>query len=380
MLTYHHIGGRNGTYPLPLKNGPLLKDFQLILYDADANCLAQMKDAEHDAWGKVTVFPYCIGEKTGTGNFNLNFHPTTNSLYPFNEEYKEYNFVNNPIYGEYSFGDACKHMKSIELDLYALEDVLRIEKISTIDFLSLDVQGAEYDILNGAKDLIAKNCIGIQLEVEFVKLYQHQKTFSDINCLMESLGFELLELSSFGRFAPMSLPIGFRGSEQPLYGEAVYIKAFNKLALSNEPELLYKAALFSLIYQKMGLCLKFLTQATKTQCTTPAPLYKQILLEIWKLFEESNHIKLPKLSQLFSNEKFQNYYGQSRTSTAINLNLDPIRKYTQQLLPTVETLRRNEAPPLEKILKKYGLEEVAETVQKQRHFETNCFLELADQL
>lgn len=383
MITYHHIGGRNGTYPLPLKKGPLLKDFQLILYDADTNCLDQMKTAEYDAWGKVTVFPFCIGEKTGVSNFHLNFHPTTNSLYPTNEEYKEYNIVNNPIYGEYSIGDACKHMSTIELDLYSLEDVLRRTKIPSIDFLSLDVQGAEYDILYGAKDLLEKNCIGIQLEVEFAKLYQDQKTFSDINCLMESLGFELLELGSFGRFAPISLPIGFRGSEQPLYAEAVYIKTYSKLAQNNDIELLCKGALFSLIYKKLGLCLKFLTEATKIAEENPIVpdlLYKHLLLDIWQIFLESQHIKIPKLSQLFSNEKFQNYYNLNKAPCAVNLDLKPLKEYTQQLLPQIENMKRSDTVPLEKILVKYGLDDVAEVVKQQRYFETNCFLRLSEQL
>lgn len=384
MINYHHIGGRNGTFPLPLKHGPLLQDFHLVLYDADTNCLDQMKAAEYNAWGQVSVFPYCIGEKTGTGHFNLNFHPTTNSLYPFNDEYQEYNFVHNPIYGEYAFGDACKHMKSIELELYSLEDVLRITKIPSIDFLSLDVQGAEYDILNGARNLLEKNCIGVQLEVEFVKLYQSQKTFSDINSLMENLGFELLELGSFGRCAPISLPIGFRGLEQPMYAEAVYIKKFNKLVQNNDEELLYKGALFSLIYKKLGLCLKFLTEAAKIaehkKSDASLPLYKQLLLEIWKLFLDSKHIKLPKLSQLFSNEKFQNYYNQNKTPETVTLDLQHVKEYTKDLLPIIEKMQRNDCLPLEKILIEYGLDDIAKDVQKQRNFETTCFLELSELL
>ena len=61
MITYHHIGGRNGTYPLPLKNSLLLSEFHLILYDADTNCFEQMKGVDQNSWGKVSVFPYCIG-------------------------------------------------------------------------------------------------------------------------------------------------------------------------------------------------------------------------------------------------------------------------------------------------------------------------------
>lgn len=382
MITYHHIGGRNGTYPLPLKNSPFFNEFHLILYDADANCFEQMKGKEQDSWGKVDVYPYCIGGKTGKKPFHLNFHPTTNSLYPFNDEFKEYNFVNNPIYGEYAFGDACKLVQSIDLDLFSLEDALTASKITQIDYLSLDVQGAEYDILDGAKTLLEANCVGIQLEVEFVQLYKNQKTFSDINDLMNSMGFELLELGSFGRCAPISLPMGFRGLEQPLYAEAVYIKNANHLAQEGNVAQLYKAALFSLIYKKLGLCLLYLkkiSELTQNEISAePNSLYVTCLKEIWSLYEESQHIKLPKLSQLFSNEKFQNYYGlKEKASDSTN---DSIRlAQLKNLLPTVQRVKKEPVSALEKLLEKYGLLEVAEIVKQNRLFEVDCFSQLVEE-
>ena len=383
MITYHHIGGRNGTYPRPLKNGPLLNDFHLILYDADINCLEQMKHAEHYAWGKVDVYPYCIGGKTGTRPFHLNFHPTTNSLYPFNEEFKEYNLVDKPLYGEYVFGDACKRIKSIDLDLFSFEDALARSKITTVDFLSLDVQGAEYDILEGAKKLLHKNCVAIQLEVEFVQLYKDQKTFSDINYLMESMGFELLELGSFGRCAPISLPIGFRGQEQPLYAEAVYIKKIDHLVKEQNIGLLYKGALFSLLYKKLGLCLKFLDKISKISWieinSNSNLLYMRCLLEIWALFEESKHIRLPQLSQLFSNERFQDYYGMKEKASDVVCAVGPVKEYMKNIWPVVKQLGEQETSELENLLEKYGLEEVASVVREARGLEVNCFIELLEQ-
>lgn len=375
MITYHHIGGRNGTYPLPLKNSPLLEEFHLILYDADANCFEQMKKTTQQAWGKVDVYPYCIGGKTEKRPFYLNFHPTTNSLYRFNEAFNEYNLVNNPLYGEYVFGDACQHMASIELHLLSLEEAMRRSNIPTVDFLSLDVQGAEYDILEGAKSLLQRQCVGIQLEVEFVKLYQDQKTFSDINQLMESMGFELLDLGAFGRCAPISLPIGFRGHEQPLYAEAVYIKKPDELIKEKNLDLLYKGALFSLIYKKLGLCLKFLNKISEqtTLQNHNGCLYQQCLTDIWLSHQDHQHLKFPKLSQLFSNEQFQNYYGLKENSSKIEDKNNLLTRQMKEIFPMVQHLAQEPISPLENILKKYGLDDVSEVVKETRIFETNCF-------
>ena len=57
MITYHHIGGRNGTYPLPLADSILLRYFH-----ADENCFKQMKKVEQKGWWKFSVYPYCIGK------------------------------------------------------------------------------------------------------------------------------------------------------------------------------------------------------------------------------------------------------------------------------------------------------------------------------
>lgn len=385
MITYHHIGGRNGTFPLPLKKGPLLNDFHLVLYDADENCFEQMQQAQQkEDWGQISVYPYCIGGVSGEGKFHLNFHPTTNSLYPFNEDYKDYNFVSNALYGEYLFGDACKLMRSVPIELMSLEDALSTSNIPAVDFLSLDVQGAEYDILAASKTLLESQCVGVQLEVEFVKLYKDQKTFSDINQLMDTMGFELLELDSFGRCSPVSLPIGFRGLEQPLYAEAVYVRKIEHALKACDIDFLYKAAFFCLIYKKMGHFLRYLNKinalAPIRSVEDTAPLYKKCLYEIWAIFEESKHVRLPKLSELFSNEKFQDYYGQKKTKSGMGRENDAVVKNMLEILPEVKRLGQGVVSPLERTLQKYGLGDVAKMVEKNRLFETQCFLELQSSL
>lgn len=375
MIIYHHIGGRNGTYPLPLRHGPLLNDFHLVLYDADENCFAQMKNVHNQDWGRIDVYPYCIGGYTGVGKFNLNFHPTTNSLYKFNEEFYDYNFVDNPLYGEYSFGDACKNVATVDLDMLSFEDALKEINLS-VDYLSLDVQGAEYDIIEGAKEVITKDCIGIQLEVEFVKLYREQKVFADITTLMDSMGFELIELGAYGRCAPISVPIGFRGSEQPLYAEAVFLKKLDNIS---DKEQLSKAAFFALIYKKLGLCLKYLTilENYNFSGTNESRLYKKCLQNIWRLYVDSGHFRFPRLPEIFSNQMFQDYYAQK--GNQFSLDKIQIKEKLQQMLPLAQTYKISDTHPLEKTLRKYQLHEVADVVKEKRIFEIDRLFELCGQ-
>lgn len=383
MITYHHIGGRNGTFPIPFKDVSFSKDVHLVLYEADIDCFEQILQAEKGAFGGISVHPFCIGGKTKSGSLNINFHPTTSSLYPFNDEFQDYTRVFDPIYGEYRLGDACQLVKSISLDLLSLEDALKQADIQEIDFLSLDIQGAEYDVLQGSKELIQKNCLGIQLEVEFVKIYKNQKLFSDINQLMESMGFELIELSGLNRYAPSSMPIGFRGSEQPLYAEAVYIKKFDEVLKNKNVEQLCKWALFGLINKKMGLCLKALKVLSTLEKKPDLSKfqYVSLLKKIWGLYQEEESCKLPHLSELFSQEILSAYYqgtpNDSEKFIATNKNIQEyLRNNYMEHLPRVKRLQKEADTPLELLLKEHGLSAVADAVKENRIQGSTCFLSL----
>ncbi len=383
MITYHHIGGRNGTFPIPLKNVSFSQEVHLVLYEADPDCYEQILQAEKGTFGKVTVHPYCIGEKTEAGYLNINFHPTTSSLYEFNEAFQDYTCLINPIYGEFRLGDACQFIKSIPLNLFSLEDALHQADIQAIDFLSLDIQGAEYDVLKGSRELIEKNCLGIQLEVEFATIYKNQKLFFDIHQLMESMGFELIEFSSFDRYAPSSMPIGFRGSEQPLYGEAVYIKKIDQVIESKNRERLYKWAFFALINKKMGLCakaLKALSTVEKKQELRKFQ-YVSLLEKIWALYQEEELCTLPHLAELFSSEILSAFYqGIPNDSLKFSDANKSIREYLRNkymvYLPKVERLSKDVETPFELLLKQHGLFDVAQTVKENRVRESVCFLRL----
>ena len=52
-----------------------------------------------------------------------------------------------------------------------LDNLYHSSIIRELDFLKLDVQGAELDILQGGRDIINDNVLGIQIEVEFKQLF-----------------------------------------------------------------------------------------------------------------------------------------------------------------------------------------------------------------
>jgi FkbM family methyltransferase len=62
------------------------------------------------------------------------------------------------------------------------------------DFVKLDTQGTEYDILANGFVRHIRSVVAIEIEVEFVELYRGQRLFADVDQFLRSNGFALMGL------------------------------------------------------------------------------------------------------------------------------------------------------------------------------------------
>ena len=67
------------------------------------------------------------------------------------------------------------------------------QNLPTINYLQIDVQGAELSVVQGAENTL-KDIAVIELEVRFYPLYQEEKTFKDINAYLETQDFFLFQM------------------------------------------------------------------------------------------------------------------------------------------------------------------------------------------
>jgi FkbM family methyltransferase len=75
--------------------------------------------------------------------------------------------------------------REIEVETARLADV---EGLDAIDFLKMDIQGAELMVLENAGAALDQ-CVAIQLEASFIALYEDQPTFGQIDQWMRAHGF-----------------------------------------------------------------------------------------------------------------------------------------------------------------------------------------------
>jgi FkbM family methyltransferase len=90
--------------------------------------------------------------------------------------------------------DVLKPVLTNEVTTTSLDDWAKAEKIKDIDFLKIDVQGAELDVLKGGREIL-KTSVALEVEVEFSGIYENQPLFADVDCFLSDNGFTFFNFS-----------------------------------------------------------------------------------------------------------------------------------------------------------------------------------------
>jgi FkbM family methyltransferase len=160
------------------------------------------------------VLPYALCNEEKQLSFNLTKNRGCSSIYQPNLSYLE------------RFPDVERFTveeKTI-VDSTTLDHLYDRNIIKNVDFIKLDTQGSELDILKGGEKLINEQIIGIQVEVEFKPMYKSQPLFHDIDIfLREKLGFELFDIRK--SYFKYNEGRGIGPSKgQLMFGDALYFR------------------------------------------------------------------------------------------------------------------------------------------------------------
>jgi FkbM family methyltransferase len=92
--------------------------------------------------------------------------------------------------------DRISVVEVMTLETTTIDEVARERQLAFVDAIKLDTQGSELEILMGARETLAQLAFCIFTEVEFVRIYENQPLFRDIDAFVQSEGFELISLTS----------------------------------------------------------------------------------------------------------------------------------------------------------------------------------------
>ena len=138
---------------------------------------------------RVQVYPFALGSEQGRKTMFTFEANVTNSLLQSAPE--SAGLVPD---GAMASRDPC------EIESRRLDSFVRQAGVNRIDFLKVDTQGFELEVLSGAGDFLNPESIGlVQLEMLFSPLYQEQALPSDIFRLMDERQFRFMGLYDVAR-------------------------------------------------------------------------------------------------------------------------------------------------------------------------------------
>jgi FkbM family methyltransferase len=189
---------------------PIAPALRVVAFEPDGRSDATAADVALGA--SVTFVQRAAAAHPGIGQLHLTRKPRCSSLYPPNRavvdrypEAQRYDVVQT----------AAVECTTVDAAFAGIGGVL--------DFIKIDTQGTELDVLRGAEASLA-GCLGIEVEVEFQPLYLGAALFRDVDLYLSALGFEIFDLRrTFFTRAGASANVA-QDKGQLVFGDALYFR------------------------------------------------------------------------------------------------------------------------------------------------------------
>lgn len=133
-----------------------------------------------------------------------------------------------------------------------------VAEIAHLDFLKIDVQGSERDVLTHGRGKLA-GAVAIQTEISFVTLYEGQPTLGEMDMLLREMGFmpHCFAETKVWPLAPMVVNNQpNRGLRQLLEADMVYVRDFTQAGNMTAEQWKHLALIAHHCYGSYDLALK----------------------------------------------------------------------------------------------------------------------------
>lgn len=371
-INMHHVGGRGGGFPSFPMNSYFRSDMEMWIYDADADCLRHM---ERYPGGVDHVISAAVAGTDGTADLNVNYDPYTSSLLTPNPDRAGLYYQDETC--DYILEDVLKLVKSVPVQTCSLDSLITAHG-SQVDYLSLDVQGIEYDLLAGVSDRTLSATVAIMCEISLFQFYSSQKLFDEIVRLLRGKGFFVARFVPHGfEWGTCGSGIGWRGTGFTAHGDVLFFRdASHVVDQGGEPFLtLLKLAYVSMCFGNVSYALECLTAAYKVPPADLATMkcemgYIGFLDDVYGLYQKSPQICPLRFRHLWSVENSLSRFdvdsaypvpnrAKVRDAYFAETDLEAFKRVVPELLSAAPTA-------FEALLRRNGFTALADDVAKRR--------------
>ncbi len=222
----HHVGGRSGTRNLPVVDG-FEADVLSVFYEPDTTAVDGIHRATEHLASETRVLTDCLSGDGGVRPFHIFNDRYRSSILPLVPDFaRRYAF--DPQFGWDTDPESTEVVERHELATVTLDAVMERDgdNLPAPDYLSIDTQGTELEILQGGLETLTENVLAVFVEVGFAPTYEGQPMFSALEEFLRGQGFALASLEVFPAQARTRerVPIGFRGAGFIDSGEALFLR------------------------------------------------------------------------------------------------------------------------------------------------------------
>lgn len=196
--------------------------------------------------------PYFIGDGSAR-TFHECENPLTSSLYePDAALLARFQRLDLPV------------RQRIPVQTTRLDDV----GLPRVDFLKLDIQGAELDAIRGGASVLAAALV-VHTEIEFIPMYKGQALFGDVDVALRAHG--LMFHQFIGLFSRQYKPVMYRNDpfsagSQLIYAEAaVYVRDLAQMDAAPREQVLKLAAVLHDVYRSYDLAAHLLDRLDRRE-------------------------------------------------------------------------------------------------------------------
>ena len=186
------IGARGGAVEELLAIAPASRIVCFEPDKAEADALAAKGDAR---WRQFTVLPFAIGGQSAPQSLHVPADPRAASL-----------LEPDPAMAD-RFGQSHLHVarSTVTVETRTLDGLRREGQLDRVDYMKIDVEGAELDILK-AGTAVLQDCVALKVECSFLPQRLNQPLIWDIVPFLGAAGFEVVDLQDIHRWRRRNLP------------------------------------------------------------------------------------------------------------------------------------------------------------------------------
>ena len=246
-IGYVDIGASGGLEPRWRPFSSLIKVFA---FEPDKRSFDDLQPNEN-----YIVFNVALSGTKGIRDFHICKKPQVSSMLKPNKSFIDL----------YPDTDRWEVLQTISFPTVTMDECLASHK-NDIDFIKLDTQGLELDILKGSDEILNSSLIGLEVEMEFVQLYNDQPIFGGVVAYLESKKFQFIDFTHIQRWERFN----FCQTGQAVFCDGLFLKTpeiyyeiIKSLPLAQQKEKSIKYISILSLYHRSDLIRRFLALGAK---------------------------------------------------------------------------------------------------------------------